>query len=209
MAVGPEPFDRQGLGEAAGISITRVAWFPEIKIEGTTGKEPCWVKRCVLKVGGSFCDTCRHGGWGGGGVWTGVTHGSLSNRPMIISSSPKPQSLFRVPKSTANQLHRAWRSPWIITSWKAGFPRPEDSSSYPAAAACHSMSSQEDLGLPYPQASARAQRGHRCHRCHRAPAVFPNPGRRRPGFVCIESAGAVCPGPWALRGRETSGAMDG
>lgn len=92
MAVGPEPFDRQGLGEAAGISITRVAWFPEIKIEGTTGKEPCWVKRCVLKVGGSFCDTCRHGGWGGGSVdwsypWLPLQQ---TNDNLLIPETPIP-----------------------------------------------------------------------------------------------------------------------
>lgn len=109
-----------------------------------------------------------------------------------------PEWGYRVPESTANQLHRAWRIPWSIPSWKAGFFRPKDSSSYPAAAACHSASSQEDLSLPCPQASTRAQRG-RC--CHRAPAVFPDPGRRRPGFVCVESAGAVHPGPWAPRGK--------
>lgn len=190
----------------AGHLLNHSSLDPAIRIEGRTGKEPCWVKRCVLEIGGGFCDTCRLRRKCESVDWTGVTHGFLSNRPMIISSSPNPESPFRVPKNTANQLHRTWRSPWIITSWKAGFPRPEDSSSYPAATARHSVSSQEDLGLPCPQASTRAQRG---HRCHRAPAVFPDPGRRRPGFVCIESARVVCPGPWALRGREKSGAMDG
>lgn len=40
-------------------------------VPGRAKKEPCWVKRCVLEIGGGFCDTCglrgkcgKHGlGW--------------------------------------------------------------------------------------------------------------------------------------------------
>ena len=58
-------------------------------------------------------------------------------------------------------------------------------------------SPRQAAGPSLPWASTRAQRG--C--CRRAPAVFPNQGGHRPGFVCIESAGSVRPGPTGTEGQ--------